>query len=60
MAPPRYILIETPQLSAPQPQPVLVAAAPKESLDNTLEYYLDARDLPEVASNAVVLVDAIA
>ena len=41
----------------PPPQVVVVEAAPEEDLDSTVEYYLEADD-PEVASNAVVLVDA--
>ena len=41
----------------PLPQAVFVEEAPSEDLDETVEYFLEADD-PEVASNAVVLVDA--
>ena len=41
----------------PLPQAVIVEEAPAEELDDTVEYYLEAED-PEIASNAVVLVDA--
>ena len=41
----------------PPPQAVVVEKAPAEDLDETVEYYLEADD-PEVASNAVILVDA--
>ena len=41
----------------PLPQAVFVEEAPPEDLDETVEYFLEADD-PEVASNAVVLVDA--
>ena len=41
----------------PLPQAVIVEEAPAEDLDDTVEYFLEAED-PEVASNAVVLVDA--
>ena len=41
----------------PLPQAVVVEEAPAEDLDETVEYYLEAED-PEIASNAIVLVDA--
>ena len=41
----------------PPPQAVFVEEAATEDLDETVEYFLEAED-PEVASNAVVLVDA--
>ena len=41
----------------PLPQAVFVEEAPSEDLDKTVKYFLEAED-PEVASNAVVLVDA--
>ena len=41
----------------PLPQAVIVEEAPAEELDDTVEYYLEAED-PEIASNAIVLVDA--
>ena len=41
----------------PLPQAVIVEEAPAEELDDTVEYFLEAED-PEVASNAIVLVDA--
>ena len=41
----------------PLPQAVVVEEAPAEDLDETVEYYLEAED-PEIASNAVILVDA--
>ena len=58
-APPRNILVEVdaPQPPAPPPQQVLVAAA--EELGDTLKYFLNARNVLEVASNAIILVDAI-
>ena len=57
LAPPRF-LIKTLQLlplpPAPQPQPVLVAgAAPPDDLEETLEYFIDNANVPEVAANAV-------
>ena len=58
-APPNYLLIEldAPQLPAPPLQQVLVAGA--EELNETLKYVLDAGDITEIASNTVVLVDAV-
>ena len=41
----------------PLPQAVVVEEAPEEDLDSTVEYYIEAEE-PEIASNAVVLVDA--
>ena len=41
----------------PPPQAVVVEEAPAEDLDDTVEYFLEADD-PEVASNAIILVDA--
>ena len=41
----------------PPPQAVVVEQAPAEELDETVEYFLEADD-PEVASNAIILVDA--
>ena len=41
----------------PPPQAVVVEEAPAEDLDETVEYFLEADD-PEVASNAIILVDA--
>ena len=41
----------------PPPQAVVVEQAPAEDLDETVEYFLEADD-PEVASNAIILVDA--
>ena len=41
----------------PLPQAILVEEAAAEDLDNTFEYFIEAEG-PEVASNAVVLVDA--
>ena len=41
----------------PLPQAVIVEEVPAEELDDTVEYYLEAED-PEIASNAIVLVDA--
>ena len=60
-APPRYLFvqIDAPQPPAPPLQQVLIAAAKEDNLDTTLEYVINARDVPEVASNAVVLVDAV-
>ena len=60
LAPPCYVLLEkAPQPPAPPPQQTLIAAAPEVDLNDTLEYFLNARNVPEVASNAVVLVDAV-
>ena len=60
-APPLEATLEPLQIPqaqpAPQPQVVVVEEAPAEDLDTTVEYYLEADD-PEVASNAVILVDA--
>ena len=59
-APPPEAFLEPLQLPPTHPQPlpqaVLVEEA-NEDLDSTVEYFLEADD-PEVASNAVVLVDA--
>ena len=41
----------------PLPQAVIIKEAPAEDLDDTVEFFLEAED-PEVASNAIVLVDA--
>ena len=41
----------------PPPQAVFVEEAAAEDLDETVEYWIEAED-PEVASNAIVLVDA--
>ena len=50
--------LQIPQaLPQPPPQAVVVDEAPAEDLDATVEFYLEAED-PEVASNAVILVDA--
>ena len=58
--PPEALLapLQPPQ-SHPQPLPqaVVVEEAPIEDLDSTVEYVLEAED-PEIASNAVILVDA--
>ena len=43
-------------LPQPLPQAVIVEEAPADDLDSTLEFFIE--DEPEVASNAVVLVDA--
>ena len=60
-APPLEATLEPLQIPQAQPPPppqvVFVESAPEEDLDATVEYYLEA-DHPEVASNAVVLVDA--
>ena len=60
-APPPGAFLEPLQLPQAHPQPppqaVVVEEAPSEDLDETVEYYLEA-DNPEVASNAVILVDA--
>ena len=60
-APPPEALLAPLQLPPAHPQPlpqaVFVEEAPSEDLDETVEYFLEADD-PEVASNAVVLVDA--
>ena len=59
-APPPEAFLEPLQIPSTHPQPlpqaVLVEEA-QEDLDSTVEYFLEADDL-EVASNAVVLVDA--
>ena len=59
-APPPETLVASLQLPHAHPQPlpqaVLVDEA-QEDLDSTVEYFIEADD-PEVASNAVVLVDA--
>merc|ERR1711978_664138 len=60
-APPLEATLEPLQIPQAQPPPppqvVIVESAPEEDLDTTVEYYLEAED-PEVASNAVILVDA--
>ena len=61
--PPGVVVIGPPHLlpllPAPQPQPILIAKAEApEDPDATLEYVIDNSDAPEVAANAVVLVDA--
>ena len=60
-APPLESTLEPLQIPQAQPPPppqvVVVDEAPAEDLDATVEYYLEADD-PEVASNAVILVDA--
>ena len=60
-APPPEAFLAPLQLPQAQPQPlpqaVVVEEAPAEDLDDTVEYYLEAED-PEIASNAVILVDA--
>ena len=59
LASPRFLL---PALNAPQPEApplqVFSEAAAEEDTDKKLEYALDALEFLEVASNAVVLVDA--
>ena len=55
-APPRYVLVPSqniPQLPPLQPQLVL------EDLNAMLENVIDNRDAPEIASNAVILVNAV-
>ena len=59
LAPPRYVLVKAPQPPGPPLQQILVAAAPEVDLDKTIEYFLDARDVPEVASNAIILVEVV-
>ena len=54
-----YLLVQIDALQPPAPPQVLFAAAKEDNLDATLEYVIDARDVLEVASNAVVLVDAV-
>ena len=49
-------LVNAPAHPQPPPQAVLVDEA-SEDLDDTLEFFLEADD-PEIASNAIVLVDA--
>ena len=60
-ASPRYLLVQVNALQppAPPPQQVFIAMAKEDNLGDTLEYVIDARDIPEVASNAIVLVDAV-
>ena len=62
-APPRcYLLtLNAPPVEEPHPpQNILVkAAANADDLDKTLEYVLEADNVPKIASNAVVLVNAI-
>ena len=41
----------------PLPQAVVVEEAPAEDLDSTVEFFIETED-PEIASNAVVLMDA--
>ena len=41
------------------PQDVVVRAAAVDDADLTLEYCIDADKFPEVAANAVILVDAV-
>ena len=49
--------LQLPQsLPQPLPQAVFVEEAPADDLDSTLEFFIE--DDPEIASNAVVLVDA--
>ena len=58
--PPEALLapLQPPQLHPqPLPQAVVVEEAPAENLDDTVEYVLEAED-PEIASNALILVDA--
>ena len=58
-APPRFFLLALDAPEAPQPpQNIFIEAATDNKLDNTLEYAIEAAEFPEVASNAVVLVDA--
>ena len=40
------------------PQPVVVDQAAQEGLDDTFEYWIEEAD-PEIASNAVICIDAI-
>ena len=59
-APPPETLLATLQLPPAHPQPLPQAVLVEEAaddLDSTVEYFLEADD-PEIASNAVVLVDA--
>ena len=60
-APPPEAFLNSLQLPPAHPQPlpqaVLVEEAPADDLDSTVEYWIEADD-PEVASNAVILVDA--
>ena len=57
-APPRFHLLalDAPQPETPlPPQNIFIEAA---AANDTLEYAIDAAEFPEVALNAVVLVDA--
>ena len=60
-APPLGATLEPLQIPQAHPQPppqaVVVEEAPAEDLDETVEYFLEADD-PEVASNAIILVNA--
>ena len=56
---PRYFLVEFGALQPLASHPQQIAIAKAEQLDDTLEYFLDKQDVLEVASNAIVLVDAI-
>ena len=60
-ASPRYLIVQVNALQPPAPplQQVFIAMAKEDNLGDTLEYVIDARDIPEVASNAIVLVDAV-
>ena len=51
---------EVPVVSIPHPLPQAVAIeeAAEGSLDSALEYWIEAEDIPELAANAVVVVDA--
>ena len=55
--PPPEALLEPLTLPHQPPQQVVVEEAAPEDLDQTYEYVLEADD-PEIASNAIVLVDA--
>ena len=60
-ASPRYLLVQVNALQppAPPPQQVFIATVEEDNLDDTQEYVIDARDIPEVARNAIVQVDAV-
>ena len=42
-----------------QPQAVVVEEAAQDNLDNTNEYWIEGDDVPEVAANTIVFVDAL-